>query len=405
MDAVPTPVGFALVLASWLFAVLPAQDRQPRFVLPEVPYDYAPVLAPGLGALFPFLERNEPPPVERDRRNAIAALGRVLFYEPKLSRNGSRSCASCHQQARGLADGTARSRGFHGRPTRRNAMAIVNLGLREGGFFWDARASSLEQMVLMPIEDPIEMGLRLDELAVRLRADPGYPPLFERAFGDARIDIVRVAAALAGFVRSIASFRSRYDEGLAAAGRIDADFPNFTPAENRGKRLFFGAGSCAVCHAASPAGCGASTDPLLSPYSSLRNNGLDRGRAGDDPGRAGVTGEPSDLGRFRNPSLRNIELTAPYMHDGRLATLEQVVQFYSDRVREHPNLDARLRRPRGTDVAARSPTGDGAWRSLSSTAVGTLMASRQRADLVAFLKTLTDWPLVRDPRFADPFVR
>jgi cytochrome c peroxidase len=407
------------------------EGARPRFVLPDVPFDYAPRAASGLERHFPLPARNGGPalrgstgaapadgvPAARDRANELATLGRVLFHDRLLSRNGARSCSSCHEQARAFADGKARSRGFAGRLTKRNSISIANLGFAGGGFFWDARASSLEQLVLMPVVDPVEMGLDLDTLVARLRAEPGYAALFAGAFGDERVDPQRIAAALAQFVRSIVSLRSRYDEGLAATGDVDAEFPDFTAAENRGKRMFFGdrgtrASSCAACHVERAwSWCGNSwfLEPLSVCSERCTSNGLDRGAAGDDAGLGAVTGEAEDTGKFRAPSLRNVELTGPYMHDGRFATLEEVVQFYSDRVRAHPNLDAALRRDGrdgdgwGGRHGRPAPMADAAVTSKPA-ALGFPMTSRERADLVAFLKTLTDRELVRDERFADPFV-
>ena len=323
-----------LVVLAWCaLSALPAQQATPRFVLPDVPYDYAPLAAPGLAAHYSLPGRNGiilcgcrpapdpsmPPP--RDRTNELATLGRVLFYDPLLSRNQTRSCASCHQQARAFADGQAHSRGFRGQTTRRNSMSIANLGLHDHGFFWDARAETLEQMVVMPIQDPIEMGMDLPGVLERLRTEPGYADLFARAFGDPTIDEKRLAEALAQFVRSIVSLRSRYDEGLAATGAVDKDFPNFTAAENRGKRLFFGeprarARSCAACHVElHHFDCCSDTsriEPVSLQSDVCRNNGLDVGRQTDDPGLARVTGKAEDRGKFRAPSLRNVELTGPY---------------------------------------------------------------------------------------------
>ncbi|MFY9342949.1 MAG: cytochrome c peroxidase [Planctomycetota bacterium] len=413
---------------------LPAQAPPPRFVLPDVPHDYAPLAAPGLAQRFPLPLRNgrpkprgcgcfggiegeQPPAPPPDLTNELAALGRVLFHDPLLSRNQSRSCASCHQQARAFADGQAHSRGFRGHLTHRNSMSIANLGLLDGGFFWDARAKTLEEMVVMPIQDAIEMGMDLPGVVARLRGEPGYAELFTRAFGDPGIDAGRLATALAQFVRSIVSLRSRYDEGLAATGDVDKDFPGFTTAENRGKKLFFGdkatrARTCAGCHVERYYPVCSHTF-FLMPESlqsgGCSNNGLDAGRTGDDPGLGRVTGKAEDRGKFRAPSLRNIELTGPYMHDGRFATLAQVMQFYSDRVRPHPNLDPVLRHdagaPGGWGKPADAPASVELTMAVSSPRLGVPMTSGERADLIAFLKTLTDHELVRDPRFSDPFVR
>jgi cytochrome c peroxidase len=284
-------------------------------------------------------------------------------------------------------------------------MSLVNLAAHYGGLFWDGRAPTLENAVLQPIQNPVEMGMTLDELEARLAAQPDYAPLFAAAFGDTDVGSKRIASALAAFVRAIVSVRSRYDDGLAAAGRmgVDVDFANFTAAENHGKRLFFGepttrSRSCAACHVERiESCCGAcwSVVPAAFDSRTCTNNGVDAGHPWDDPGRGGVTQWAKDRGAFRAPSLRNVELTAPYMHDGRFATLDDVLRFYSGRVRAHPNLHRALAQacwsPRPQFAAIAGPT------------LGFQFNSRDRDDLVAFLKTLTDRSLVADPRFADPF--
>ncbi|HEX5051314.1 MAG TPA: cytochrome c peroxidase [Planctomycetota bacterium] len=389
---------------------LVAQTRTPRFTLPEQPYDYATIAAPEHLPVALRASNTAAPTVD-----AQATLGRVLFYDPLLSRNHTRSCGSCHQQDRAFADGRARSRGFAGHLTRRNSMSIANLRFHEGGLFWDARASSLETMVLMPIQDPVEMGLGLDELVQRLRSEPAYPELFGKAFGTPAVDRDRIAAALAQFVRAIVSLRSKYDVGLALAQEVDRDFPNFTAAENRGKRLFFGSdgdrrNSCAACHTQRiPTWCGNAffVDPVMFDSEQCHNNGVDAGARRDDPGHAEVTHRDEDRGKFRAPSLRNVELTGPYMHDGRFATLADVLQFYSERVRSHPQLDGVL----GGNGAAASAGWGGGGAPPPSAPVATIvgrqlgfpLSRRDREDLLAFLKTLTDHHLVADPRFADPF--
>ena len=408
--------GWAVALAAALLAVVAAGQSEPRFRLPEDGYDYTTISAfPGLPGLS-LPERSDADP--DGRLDARAALGRVLFHDDLLSKNRRRACASCHEQERAFADGRARSRGFRGRPTKRNSMSIVNLAFHDGPLFWDGRAQRLEQMVLMPIEDPIEMGLGLDELVERLSAEPGYPELFDAAFGSPEPSASRVGDALAAFVRAITSFRSRYDAGLARVGDESKDFPNFSAAENRGKRLYFGDGrpqrSCAACHSRLRSGfCGNTAFAAGAHFESTacRNNGLDRGRRGDDPGFGAVTGQDRDRGRFRAPSLRNVEVTGPYMHDGRFRTLEEVVAFYATGVQTHPGLDSVLRAGRSggwgggglpTDVVLGGGVGP---HTITAARHGFPMSSQDQEDLVAFLKTLTDRELLEDPRFSDPFVR
>jgi cytochrome c peroxidase len=373
-----------------------AAQSPPRFHLPATPFDYTAIQTPA-GLPLPLPRRNDGAPAAVV--NARATLGRVLFYDPLLSRNWTRSCSSCHQQAHAFADGSAASLGFAGQRTRRNSMSLVNLAFHDGHLFWDARAASLEAAVLLPIQNGVEMGMDLDDLVVRLAAQPDYAPLFSAAFGTAEVRTERIATALAAFVRAIVSLQSRYDEGLAAAGKdgVDADFANFTPPENRGKRLFFGtpqtrARSCAACHVQSR-GWGANfIDPVSFDSEECTNNGVDGGRRGDDPGFGGVHHDDRDRGKFRAPSLRNIGLTAPYMHDGRFKTLADVLKFYANRVHPHPNLDSALRPPTVADFA-----------SIVGPTLGFPLSQVDRNDLLAFLETLTDRSILVDPRLGDPF--
>jgi cytochrome c peroxidase len=312
-----------------------------------------------------------------------AALGRVLFHDVALSSDGTIACASCHVQANGFSDTVALSEGVAGE-TARNAMPIADTRFyRDGRMFWDERAATLEDQVLMPIQNPVEMGLTLDEMVANVSAQPYYADLFTAAFGDSQVTADRVSRALAQYVRAIMSYRSRYDEGIEAAGDVAATFPNYTAAESRGKELFLQA--CASCHLdAGPPAPGPRRNQAVFEIAVPTNNGLDATNDGDG-GVGDITGDPRDAGRFKAPSLRNVALTAPYMHDGRFATLAEVVDHYADGVEDNPNLDPRLRVP-------------------GTTAVRTLALSLDdRAALVAFMETLTDDALVNDVRFSDPF--
>jgi cytochrome c peroxidase len=340
--------------------------------LPDQPHNYAqPDLPPHFRGRP--VQRFDNTPPDNPITDHGATLGCVLFYDTRLSVNNTISCASCHQQKHAFSAPTRFSKGFDGRETDRNAMSLVNLRFNPTGrFFWDERAATLEQQVLKPIENKLEMGHDLNRLVVLLAADPTYPELFRKAFGDPAVTKERIARALAQFVRSLISCRSKYDEGVAKAPSLRADFANFTARENHGKRIFLD--RCAVCHL--PPGQ-AAVFQLPAP----RNNGLDADARVADLGVADVTFSPFDAGRFRSPDLRNVEYTAPYMHDGRFATLEEVVEFYSSGVKSHPNLDGPLRGPR-----QRLRPDDA-----------------EKAALVAFLKTLSDPHFLTDPRFSDPF--
>ncbi len=331
-------------------------------------------------------------PAENPLTNAGAALGRVLFYDTQLSRNNTVSCAACHHQRAGFSDPRQFSVGHEGGLTDRNAMALANVrytnlkGARPG-FFWDERAPTLEAQVLMPIQDKIEMGMDLNELEAKLQKLPYYPPLFAAAFGSPDITSDRIAKAVAQFLRSMVALNSKFDRAAANAnGNYSAPFADFTEQENLGKSLFIDGPSgvaefgCATCHL-----------PPTFGMPKAFNNGLDLnykdqglgalGRAANDPFT------PSNDGKFKAPSLRNIALTPPHMHDGRFKTLEQVVEHYSDGVQPHENLGLAFDEP-----------DDG------RATLGLRLTAEQKAALVAFLKTLTDEQFISDPKFSNPFV-
>lgn len=342
--------------------------------LPASPYNYAnPTLPPHLLTQQIVQQINTPPgnPIT----DQGAKLGRALFYDKRLSANQTVSCASCHQAEHGFSDPRQFSIGFDGRATGRNSMGLTNARyyLRQN-FFWDERAATLEDQVLQPIQNELEMGMSLSLLITRLSAEPFYQEMFTSAFGSATVTSDRISRALAQFVRSIISGNSKYDQGVPVA------FANFTQQERDGRAIFQGpAGGCATCHG---------SDNFV-PGNAIFNNGLENPYI--DKGLGEVTGLAADEGLFKVPSLRNIQLTAPYMHDGRFATLEQVVDFYNNGVVNHPNLSPQLRLPPGPPGSP--PPGP---RRLN-------LSAAQKAALVAFLKTLTDTGVTTDPKFSDPF--
>lgn len=349
--------------------------------LPETPYNYSNPDVPAHFGANNVLNRDNTP-----FNNAVtdygATLGRVLFYDKTFSANRSVSCASCHHAKLGFGDTARLSRGFAGGLTGRHSMGLANARFyANGNFFWDERAASLEQQVLMPFQDPVEMGMNLDSLVSRAQKKAYYPPLFEQAFGTSEITSERISKALAQFVRSIVSYQSRYDAGRAQVAGPGVPFPNFTAQENQGKNLFFGiapgggppaAGACVGCHG---------TEAFTAP--GPRNNGIDLASS-TDLGVGQTTGNAAQNGLFKVPSLRNIAERAPYMHDGRFATLEEVVEHYSTGVKNHPNLSPELRTPNGAPL---NPN----------------FSPAQKAALVAFLHTLSDPTLSSDPKFSNPF--
>ncbi|MFJ6024569.1 cytochrome-c peroxidase [Brevundimonas sp. NPDC092305] len=307
-----------------------------------------------------------------------ATLGRVLFYDLRLSTNDRASCASCHQQRFGFTDPMRFSNGISGAATTDfHAMRLGNLRYwRPGTTFWDRRATSVEAQASHPFHSLVELGWGgaaggFDDLIRKMDSMSYYPDLFEWAFGDPAITEPRIQQALAQFVRAMISSSSRWDDGYArvfspsAPNRaLDVDLPNFTPEENRGRHLFMtgvgqGGAGCSACH----------LPPTFALTADTRSNGLDAG----------------ETRLFKAPSLRSVGLTGPYMHDGRFATLAEVVDFYDHGIQDGPALDDRLRQ------------GSGPQRLKLSV--------EDRAALVAFLMTLNDTALTTDSRFSDPFRR
>lgn len=341
--------------------------------LPPSAYNYSDIDVPDFFNLQPNTEQDNTPN-DNPVTDWGATLGRVLFYDKILSSNNTTSCSSCHLQEAGFSDTDQFSTGFKGGLTRRNSMGISNAIYYENGhFFWDERASTLEEQVLMPIQDEVEMGLTLNELVSKVEEQPYYPVLFEQVYGDDGVTPDRISKALAQFVRSVVSYQSRYDEGRAQVNNPEQDFPNYTDLENQGKEIFFsGRGDCARCH---------TSDLFVG--DEARNNGLDAVLT--DLGLGAVTGNPNDNGKFKVGSLRNIVLTAPYMHDGRFETLEEVVEHYDSGVQASATLDNRLRQRNSNNP-----------RRLN-------LSDQEKDALVAFMKTLTDQELVNAEKFSSPF--
>ena len=384
----------AIVLSASALAngPLKAADLEPNsearvLNLPETPFNYADTQLPEYSSSW-LIRRADNTSAENPITDHGATLGRVLFYDTKLSANNKTACASCHLQEHAFAEQKRVSVGFEGKRVDRNAMSLVNARYYPNGrFFWDERAGTLEDQVLMPIESPAEMGRNLHELVVELSSDPIYPRLFQLAFGDGNVTQDRLAKALAQFVRSMVSFRSPYDRGANQAESVFDDFSNFTELENQGKRIFFGEQSranCASCHMLGPPGRVGQQRAIFQMVTAT-NNGLDDNLFVHDGGVADITFRGFQIGNFKSPSLRNVEVTGPYMHDGRFATLEEVIDHYDNGIKPHPNLDPRLR-GRG-----------GRPRRLNLT-------HEQKTALVAFLKTLTDEAFLTDKRFSNPFV-
>jgi cytochrome c peroxidase len=344
---------------------LPPADTT-NLVLPEVTYDYTIAIPEYLNQSLdtsnsPFLALLD------SITNEGATLGRVLFYEKNLSLNRSVSCGSCHAQENSFGAATPRSAGFSGIPTPRNSMQINHLAFSPGtAVFWDGRIDNLHDQVLMPVLHPDEMGLSEAEILNRIGGLPYYPTLFAAAFGDPLVTLPRIRSALVQFVASMASFESKFDQ-MQETGNLNI----LSPIEQQGWVLFQEA--CVLCHIEGHFGS-----------DSLFNIGLDLEYA--DPGMAGWSGNPAHHGAFKSPTLRNIAFTAPYMHDGRYETLEEVVDFYSEEVKPHLNnhMGAMLNQPQP-------------FRGFRYT-------NEQKTALVAFMHALSDTTLLTAMKWADPFV-
>ena len=347
--------------------------------LPDKPDNYLSKLPQHISALG-----LAPRPVQQDK----AILGRVLFYDTNLSKDGKISCASCHKQELAFSDNSAVSRGVYDRAGDRNSIAlgsVLNFSAYYGTdlfgpsgipFFWDNRANTASEQNLASMANPKEMDMSHADITSAVSAQPYYEPLFRMAFGDGSVTTARVSEALGEFVNAIGSYRSKFDKEAEKAMGSNVwsnvertNFGGFSPAENRGKTLYLD--NCASCHSTTQG----------RPPKMKANNGLDASYP--DAGVGGITNLPSDMGMFKVPLLRNIGLTAPYMHDGRFATLEEVVEHYSTGIQAHPNLSPELK-------TGSSP------RRFNFTA-------QDKSDLVAFLNTLTDTELLTEKRFANPF--
>ena len=360
-------------------------------VLPSTPFDYVTIRLPAHLKRSALAEIDSTP---RDNplTNAGATLGRVLFYDTQLSRNDTVSCASCHLQRTAFSDPRKRSVGFAGGKTTRNAMNLANLRFanlqgHRPGFFWDERAATLEAQVLMPIQDEIEMGMTLPQLETRIARLPWYPGLFKAAFGAQQVTSDRIARAVAQFMRSMVSMNAKFDRAAPVDGDYSQEFTGFTEQEQLGRSLFFDGVDGVAEH-----GCAHCHIPPTFGMTKAQNNGL--ALKYEDPGlgklkrRPNDPFTPSDDGKFKAPSLRNIELTSPYMHDGRFDTLAEVVEHYNRGVHPHVNLGLAFEEG-NTDRKT----------------LGFDFTIKQKTALIAFLKTLTDHTFVKDPKFSDPFIR
>ena len=350
-------------------AALPPRPAAKYLKLPATPYRYANVALPAHFTQPGRKDDNTPPdnPLSDDG----ATLGRVLFYDKRLSANNTTSCASCHVQAHAFADPKPFSRGFHGAVTDRRAMPLVNLRYyQRARFFWDERAGNLEEMVLLPVQSRIEMGQDLSQVVDTIARDATYPALFARAFGDRQVTEQRIGKALAQFVRSIVSYQSRYDEGRARAESAQADFDTFTRVENRGKALFLR--NCGTCHMKDD------NEHFLVPAPA--NTGLRGKDAKADGGVGDVT--------LRAAGPRLVQVPLPPQRRGHRAVRSRRT----------------LRDARRADRSLQRQCDSRSERRLHDSGGAVQLHRSEKAALIAFLRTLTDRTFLTDPRYSSPFV-
>ncbi|MBL7860465.1 MAG: c-type cytochrome [Cyclobacteriaceae bacterium] len=343
----------------------------------------------------------------------VPTLGRVLFYDPRLSLNNTVSCASCHKQALAFSDNSARSQGFENRVTTRNSMPIQNIisdafqeflladttsvtadtiitdpnviGYMPGvpvtpefvstptSLFWDGREGNLKVMVTRPIMNHLEMGIHdMNALVEKLQQIPEYKTLVKNAFGDETVTQDRISAGLSAFLLSIRSNQSKFDRAMQfriiepnTDNTHNFDV-NLSAQEELGRQLFFNKFNCDNCHSAN----------------GFADIGLDASPR--DAGLMEITGTDQHRGQFKIPSLRNVQLTGPYMHDGRFKTLEEVLEHYSHGIKNSPNLDNRLKGSNGKPLQMN-------------------MTQSEIRAIASFLTTLTDYQMISDPRLANPF--
>ncbi|WP_044401718.1 cytochrome-c peroxidase [Lacinutrix sp. Hel_I_90] len=308
--------------------------------------------------IAPVIPNNNPQTVEG------VALGKKLFFDPILSDDETMSCATCHKPQNAFTDNTATSDGIDGVFGIRNSMPLFNLAWNYGErFAWDGKELSLERQALEPVQNPIEMHSDWEDVIAKLAAHPDYPELFRLAFKTTTITKELTTKAIAQFERTLISANSKFDNYSLSQASL-------TPQEQNGLNVFLdeSRGDCFHCH-------GNPNNPLWTD-NDFHNNGLDG--TFSDLGLGGVTGDPNDNGKFRSPSLRNLEYTAPYMHDGRFETLDDVINFYSEGLQNSPTIDPLMKK-----------VSEG----------GVQLSPQDKADLKAFLLTLSDPSFLTNPDF------
>lgn len=311
-------------------------------------------------AYAPVIPQGWPQPIYNFENNTVTeagfTLGRHLFYEPLLSEDTTVSCGSCHQQVFAFTNGPGHpvSHGVHDLLGKRTSPPVFNMNWHSK-IMWDGGIQNLENQPLGPIQNPVEMNLPIVDALNRIAASPKYKQLFKNAYGDTVVTSQRFLKAFAQFMGLMVSYNSKYD-------KVKKGDDNFTSSESSGYTVY--KNKCASCHA----------EPLFSDYG-FRNNGLPLTPA-QDSGRWRITHDPSDIFKFKTPSLRNLGFTAGYMHDGRFNTLDEVLNHYATGIVSTPNLDPQL-------------------------SGGIQLTQQERSDLLSFLATLNDYKFISNPRFKE----
>ena len=305
------------------------------------------------------------PPLAQDIENNYPTqkgfeLGRKLFYDGRLSADGTVSCSFCHEQGFAFTHhGHQLSHGINNLEGVRNAPAVQNMAF-QSEYFYDGASNSIEMLSIVPIHNPVEMNETLENIAIKLKQDDSYVKLFEQAFDDGRVSSGNILKALGQFMTMMVSANSRYDKYVR-----NEPVGNLSAQEIEGLQLF--EQKCAACHA---------TD--LFTDNSFRNNGLPPNPNLNDKGREVVTGFSADRYKFKVPSLRNVALTAPYMHDGRFGSLQSVLNFYINGVVHSETLDGQLNQ---------------------NGILGIPLTQEEKEAIIVFLKTLTDEEYINNPMF------
>jgi cytochrome c peroxidase len=367
-----------LLMLALSFAALSCGEDKDNNVKPDEDLSSMPYDPEGYDLVIPTGFPQLIIPADNPMTQEGVQLGRMLFYDPILSVDSTISCSSCHQLESAFSDNLTYSLGVFNQESKRNSMSLINVGFYENGLFWDGRVKTLEEQALHPVANPVEMGEVWENVEEKLQRHSTYPSHFRKAFGiERRSEITRdlVAKALAQFQRTLISADSRFDKKFY---QNDADPFLLSDLEIDGYAIFFDdqsstakGGHCAHCH---------DGGPLLS-SNQYFNNAIQNVSSLDDfpdKGLGGVTGKRTDNGKFRATSLRNIELTAPYMHNGRFATLEEVVDHYNS---------------------------GGHWvENVNSQSINKLnLSDYEKKALVAFLKTFTDTTYYNNEAFKNPF--